>query len=76
MAYRQGTLKAARGGMTLKVSLIGCKSMLSHVNSGHLGRERLEERRVEAGRPLYKISQERNSRANMPEEGRQIAKIL
>lgn len=49
--------------MTLKVSLIGCKNMLSHINSETSGeRESLEERWVEAGRPsLYRLSQECNS---------------
>lgn len=59
----QWTPEAAGEGLTLKVSLIGCKDMLSHINSETSGeRARLEERRVEAGRPsLYRISQERNS---------------
>lgn len=70
--------KAAGEGMTLKVSLIGCKNMLSHINSETSGeRERLEERWVEAGRPsLYRLSQECNSSLSVPEEGRPRAKKL
>lgn len=68
-----------RASMTLKLSLVSCRNMLSHVPPD-LSEEREREtgrKRVEAGRPsLCGRSQERSSSINVPEGGRQGAKGL